>query len=149
MTSFRVSNEKQTAALAKALCPLLKKGDIVALFGTLGVGKTAFTRALIQSVTPEEEVPSPTFTLVQTYDLGETPLFHFDLYRLEDPEEVYELGIEEAFSNGISLIEWPEKMGKLLPVSKILKVEITLDGTDRIFTFSSQNPSWKERLKRI
>ena len=105
---YQSNSEEETSLLAKELKPLLKKGDIIALYGTLGVGKTAFTRALIQSEIPYEEVPSPTFTLVQTYTLNEGELFHFDLYRLETPEEVYELGIEDAFSDGISLIEWPD-----------------------------------------
>ncbi|MBO7332807.1 MAG: tRNA (adenosine(37)-N6)-threonylcarbamoyltransferase complex ATPase subunit type 1 TsaE [Alphaproteobacteria bacterium] len=142
-------NEADTVSLAKGLKPLLKKGDIIALYGTLGVGKTAFTRALIQSEIPDEEVPSPTFTLVQTYALKEGEIFHFDLYRLEDPEEVYELGIEDAFSDGISLIEWPDKMGYILPHKKILKIEITLNGKERIFKLSSQNPVWMERLKAL
>ena len=119
---YHSHSETETAYLAKQLKPLLKKGDIIALYGTLGVGKTAFTRALIQSEHPTEEVPSPTFTLVQTYVLDEGELFHFDLYRLESPEEVYELGIEDAFSDGVSLIEWPEKMGYILPEKKILKI---------------------------
>ena len=146
---YQSNSEEETSLLAKELKPLLKKGDIIALYGTLGVGKTAFTRALIQSEIPHEEVPSPTFTLAQTYTLNEGELFHFDLYRLETPEEVYELGIEDAFSDGISLIEWPDKMGYILPNKKILKIEITLNGQERIFKLSSKNPAWTERLNAL
>jgi len=146
---YQSNSEEETSLLAKELKPLLKKGDIIALYGTLGVGKTAFTRALIQSEIPNEEVPSPTFTLVQTYALKEGELFHFDLYRLEDPEEVYELGIEDAFSDGISLIEWPDKMGYILPNKKILKIETSLNVQERIFKLSSKNPAWTERLNAL
>lgn len=146
---YHSNSENDTANLAHKLKPLLKKGDIIALYGTLGVGKTAFTRALIQSEIPDEEVPSPTFTLVQTYTLNEGELFHFDLYRLETPEEVYELGIEDAFSDGISLIEWPEKMGYILPYKKILKIEIILNEGKRVFKLSSQNNEWINRLSEL
>ena len=94
-----------------------------------------------------EEVPSPTFTLLQTYDTPDFPIYHFDLYRLERPQDVYELGIEDAFAEGVSLIEWPNKMGHLLPLKKVLTIKIDLQNEERDFTFSSQNPSWIERLK--
>lgn len=111
-----LDNEAATAALAHQVAQLLRRGDILALYGDLGAGKTTFARALINALPgPSEEVPSPTFTLVQTYRRGDLEIWHFDLYRLEDPEEAYELGIEEAFTEAVSLIEWPEKLGALLP----------------------------------
>ncbi len=98
-------------ALAATFVAELKKGDVVYMQGDLGAGKTTFVRAAIQSVLGKGEfVPSPTFTLVQIYD--STPsIWHYDLYRLQDPEEVLELGMEEAFEQGITYIEWADRMG--------------------------------------
>lgn len=123
--SFLLCNEKATFALAKYIAPHLEAGDVVALYGTLGVGKSAFARALIQSLTsPLQEVPSPTFTLVQIYEPPfSPPLWHFDLYRLDTGEEALELGIEDAFLSAISLIEWPERLGTWLPLSH-LRIEL-------------------------
>ena len=109
-----------TARLAAVLARVLRKGDVIALEGPLGAGKTAFVRALIAALGGEEEVPSPTFTLVQTYDLPPAPIWHFDLYRLAKPADAYELGVEEAFAEGISLIEWPEHLGALLPGDRLV-----------------------------
>lgn len=110
-----LSDEQATARVAAQLGQSLKAGDFVALYGDLGAGKTAFARALIQSLNPaESEVPSPTFTLVQTYDSPHGPISHFDLYRLGSPEDVLELGFEEM-AKGILLVEWPERLGRLLP----------------------------------
>jgi len=108
-----------TGRLAQAIARLARVGDVLALAGPLGVGKTAFARAFIRALGGEEEVPSPTFTLVQLYELGTLTLYHFDLYRLERPEEAYELGIEEAFAEGVTLIEWPERLGPLLPPERL------------------------------
>ncbi|MDP6475879.1 MAG: tRNA (adenosine(37)-N6)-threonylcarbamoyltransferase complex ATPase subunit type 1 TsaE [Alphaproteobacteria bacterium] len=104
-----------TAALAGRLARLAEAGDIIGLAGELGAGKTAFARAFIHARLGEMEVPSPTFTLVQIYQNGGAPIWHFDLYRLEDSAEIYELGIEEAFDSAICLIEWPEKMAGNAP----------------------------------
>ena len=149
MSQFKVTTLAQTKHLAESLAKQLQVGDIIALYGTLGVGKTAFTRFLVQSFCGEkEEVPSPTFTLLQTYETDDFPIFHFDLYRLKKPDEVLELGIEDAFYDGVSLIEWPEKMGSYLPEKKVLKIEIDCQDEIRTFTFSSKNPKWNERLEK-
>jgi tRNA threonylcarbamoyladenosine biosynthesis protein TsaE len=109
-----------TAALAARLAPLAATGDVVALRGELGTGKTSFARAFIAARAGRPvEVPSPTFTLVQTYDLPSGAIWHFDLYRLERPDDAIELGIDEAFALGISLIEWPERLGDLLPRQRL------------------------------
>ena len=113
---FVSHNESETTQIAYNFAKTLKIGDVVALYGTLGVGKTAFCRGFVQSLMSKEiEVPSPTFTLLQIYDTPLYPVYHFDMYRLKTPEEAYEIGIEDAFYEGVSLIEWPEKLGKLLP----------------------------------
>jgi tRNA threonylcarbamoyladenosine biosynthesis protein TsaE len=109
-------DESATAALAAHLAARARRGDVLALRGPLGSGKTSFARAFIRAFIGAEEVPSPTFTLVETYAApGKPPVWHFDLYRLKAPEEVLELGIEEAFTDAVSLIEWPERLGEWLP----------------------------------
>lgn len=114
---FESSSEEETACFAASLRPHLQRGSLILLHGNLGTGKTVFARALIRALTGNAalEVPSPTFTLVQTYDTPLGPLWHFDLYRLKDSEEIYELGWEEALSDGLALIEWPERLGPLCP----------------------------------
>ena len=122
-------DEAATAALAARLAAQVAPGDIIALRGDLGVGKTSFARAFIRARgDAHEEVPSPTFTLVQIYQTAAVAIWHFDLYRLEAAEEAWELGIEEAFASGVSLIEWPERLASLLPQRRL---EITLDFGDR------------------
>lgn len=109
-------SEKDTISFAKKFAKTLKGDEIIALWGTLGMGKTVFAKAVIQELTGrKEDVPSPTFTLLQSYDTPLGEIFHFDFYRLKNPEEAYEIGIEDAFESGICLIEWPEKIGGLLP----------------------------------
>lgn len=109
----------KTQALAAQIAKFSKKGDVFLLFGTLGVGKSVFARAFVQSLCDAKEVPSPTFTLVQTYDASDFEIYHFDLYRLKDPEEIWELNMEEALFSGVCLIEWPEKMGPYIPKNAV------------------------------
>lgn len=123
---YHCKTEQQTEELAKSLAKTTQKGDIWALFGTLGMGKSVFARAFIKALTGAAEVPSPTFTLVQTYPTTDFDIFHYDLYRLKSPEEIWELNIEEAMYNNVCLIEWPEKMGAYLP-KNIFRVEIKQD----------------------
>lgn len=126
-----LADERATLALGARLAGAAVRGDIFALAGDLGAGKTTLARGFIRALTtPEEEVPSPTFTLVQTYDTPKGMVWHFDLYRLEDPEEAWELGIEEAFADGISLVEWPERLGALLPARR-RAVRLELAGAGR------------------
>lgn len=119
MTVFISDSEQETAKIAGQLAKTVRIGDVIALYGTLGAGKTAFCRGFIQSLTQTTEVPSPTFTLLQVYDTPAFPVYHFDMYRLKNPLEAYEIGIEDAFAEGVSLIEWPEKLGNLLPPKHI------------------------------
>jgi len=121
--------------LAKLMAGNLRKGDVVALWGDLGVGKTTFARVLIQALIGHTvEVPSPTFTLVQTYDCQLSEIWHCDLYRLTNPTEALELGIEDAFYTTICLIEWPEKLGKFLPINRIDMLFKIKDETTREIT---------------
>lgn len=129
-----------TEALAAAYAAQLVAGDVIALTGDLGAGKTVFARSLIRSLGRAagieiDHVPSPTFTLVQLYDLAEFTLYHFDLYRLEAPEEVWEIGIEDAFAGGVSVIEWAERIEHLLPPHHIrIDLAFGSDETARIAT---------------
>lgn len=122
---FELPDPAATAGLARRLAALARDGDVIGLRGDLGVGKTSFARAFINALPGpdgaplEEEVPSPTFTLVQIYRRSPADVWHFDLYRLERPEEVYELGIEEALAGAIVLIEWPERLSDLLPPQRL------------------------------
>lgn len=120
-TEVQTDSEVETAVFAAGLASRLKPGDTILLHGTLGSGKTTFARALIRALTNDEnlDVPSPTFTLVQTYDTPPGTLWHFDLYRLQREDEIYELGWEEALSEGVLLVEWPERLGSLLPSSRL------------------------------
>jgi tRNA threonylcarbamoyladenosine biosynthesis protein TsaE len=102
----------------------------VCLTGPLGAGKSTLARALVRALTsPDEEVPSPTFTLVQFYDGPAFPVAHFDLYRLTDPDEAYEIGLEEALEDGAALIEWPQRLQGRLPADR-LAIDITPTGDD-------------------
>ncbi|MBE6451935.1 MAG: tRNA (adenosine(37)-N6)-threonylcarbamoyltransferase complex ATPase subunit type 1 TsaE [Alphaproteobacteria bacterium] len=121
---FELPTEADTVILGKRLAKIAKKGDVFALYGTLGMGKSVLARAFIQELCGDIDVPSPTFTLLQTYGSQDYDIYHFDLYRIKSPEDVFELGIEDAFYTGISLIEWPQQMGSYLP-SDIFKIEIT------------------------
>lgn len=114
-------DENGLAYLAALIAATARPGDMIALHGDLGAGKTTFARALIRNlaVNPEEEIPSPTFTLVQTYATPRMNVAHFDLYRLADPEEMIELGLDELLSSGIALVEWPERGGDLLPTERL------------------------------
>lgn len=109
-----------TAALAAALAPRLGPGDVLLLSGGIGAGKTHFARSLIQArlATPED-VPSPTFTLVQTYETPETEIWHADLYRLDGPDSLLELGLAEAFDTAICLIEWPDRLQEVAPATAL------------------------------
>ena len=138
-----------TLDLAFRLAPFLRAGDVVALRGELGTGKTFFARAVIQALGGPEEVPSPTFTLVQTYDLAPAPVWHFDLYRLSRPEDAHELDIEDAFAEAISLIEWPERLGALLPAERLdVHLAFGQSENERVVTLSG-SPKWQERLKAL
>ena len=129
--TLKLADDAATAALGARIGAVARPGDVVALHGDLGAGKTTLARALIRHlVGPDTEAPSPTFTLVQTYSAPTFPIWHFDLYRLEHPGEARELGLEEAV-DGLALIEWPERLGAYLPAQR-LEVQLSYDGAGRI-----------------
>ena len=137
-------SETDTAALAQRIAPMLIAGDVLLLEGDIGAGKTAFSRALIRArLGYDEDVPSPTFTLVQTYE-DEVDIWHCDLYRLTHPDEAVELGLEEAFEEAICLIEWPDRLADLAP-----KTALTLQfkaGEQHSVTFAADD-NWTARLE--
>jgi len=135
-----------TDRLGVALGTRLKPGDVLLLDGPIGAGKTHFARALIRArLGTAEDIPSPTFTLVQVYG-ADPEIWHADLYRLTHPDEVIELGIEEAFDTGICLIEWPERLGDLAPETALtLRFSLTDEGKSRQVILSGTG-SWKDRL---
>jgi tRNA threonylcarbamoyladenosine biosynthesis protein TsaE len=109
-TTINTQSEEQTAAAGRDLAATLSAGDIVLLYGDLGAGKTAFTRGLAEGLgVSRDEVSSPTFTLIQEYRGGRVTLFHVDLYRIEDPREFDELGLDEIALDGVLAIEWAER----------------------------------------
>lgn len=116
---FRFPGPAATEAFTARLAAHLRAGDVVALSGEIGAGKTTFARGLIAALGGGEEVPSPTFTLVQIYGVAPAPVWHFDLYRLTRAEEALELGLDEAVGEAIALIEWPERLGALLPPDRL------------------------------
>lgn len=129
--SVHLADEGETDRLAVCLAPLLRAGDTVLLAGPIGAGKTQFCRALIRArLGRPEDVPSPTFTLVQTYD-ADVEIWHADLYRLTHPDEARELGLEEAFDTAICLVEWPDRLGSHAPAGAI-RVTLRPDGDGRL-----------------
>ncbi len=145
--SLFLVDEAATAALAGRVAPLLRAGDTILLEGDIGAGKTAFARALIRArLGREEDVPSPTFTLVQTYADPEAEIWHCDLYRLTNPDEILELGLDAAFEDGICLIEWPDRLGTAAPTGA-LRLSLLQEGDGRIAQFEGPD-TWIARLRR-
>lgn len=145
---YRSESEQETEKIARALAEKLVPGDILCLEGDLGAGKSVFARALIRHLCgdPALEVPSPTYTLLQTYETPRGSLWHFDLYRLESEEEIYELGWEEALGGAIILAEWPQRLGRLLPEDRLSLLFEMPEGSAgaRRITLTPQG-SWKGR----
>jgi tRNA threonylcarbamoyladenosine biosynthesis protein TsaE len=131
--SVQTHSEEDTAAIGREMASTLSAGDVLLLYGDLGAGKTAFVRGLAEGLgIPRDEVSSPTFTLIQEYRAGRLPLFHVDLYRIDDPREFDELGLDEIAEDGVLAIEWAEKLPARLKPSGYLNVIITHgDGNQR------------------
>ncbi len=128
--TLTLPTEADTAALGVRLAGIARPGDCILLEGPIGAGKSSLARAFIRArLGREEEVPSPTFTLVQTYDAGGVEIWHADLYRLTQPDEVWELGLEDAFRTAICLVEWPDRLGAHVPEGALrLRLEAWGDG---------------------
>ena len=143
-----------TQRLGALLASNLLAGDVIAISGALGAGKSALARAIIQAANPDEmDVPSPTFTLVQTYELQDgTPLWHLDLYRIESPAEAMELGLEDAFIDAACLIEWPEKLKQMLPKDN-LSIYLYLSNKNYSDDFRYADiivpPGWTARMQSV
>lgn len=138
-----LKSEEETAALGAALARAVRPGDVVTLSGPLGVGKTALARGLIAALGHQGDVPSPSFAIVQPYDDLKSPVWHVDLYRIEDPAEIEELGLDAA-TDAVLLVEWPERAGpSAWPDALGLSLEVAQDG-DRILT-AKVPPSWEGR----
>ena len=140
-----------TRAFARVVAGIARPGDTVGLAGVLGAGKTTFARAFVNARAKMAgagpvEVPSPTFTLVQPYDIGGTTVHHFDLYRVDSPEDALELGVEDAFATGISLVEWPERLGPLMPENALLVTLLQGPGEDAREAQIDAGPGWRERI---
>ncbi len=131
MPTVTTESEEETAAVGRELAASLSAGDVLLLFGDLGAGKTAFVRGLAEGLgVSRDEVSSPTFTLIQEYRGGRLPLFHVDLYRIEDPREFDELGLDEIAEDGVLAIEWAEKLDARLKPSRYVTVRIEHAGDD-------------------
>nr|WP_319385422.1 tRNA (adenosine(37)-N6)-threonylcarbamoyltransferase complex ATPase subunit type 1 TsaE [uncultured Roseibium sp.] len=149
---LETKDEAETCLLAEDIAMILKAGDVVCLSGDLGAGKSTFARALIRALADDGhlEVPSPTFTLVQSYELPRYDLAHLDLYRLEEPDEIEELGLADLLQTGAALIEWPEMASAFLP-QDALWIQISQREEDagwRQFDFYSSLETWQDRIAR-
>jgi tRNA threonylcarbamoyladenosine biosynthesis protein TsaE len=138
-----LSSEEQTAAIGSALAQVARSGDVITLSGPLGVGKTALARGLIAALGHEADVPSPSFAIVQPYEELDPPVWHVDLYRIEQSSELEELGLDAA-TEAVLLVEWPDRAGPAAwPHALALSLDFAPNG-DRILT-AKVPPSWEGR----
>jgi len=145
--SLAAASEAEMMAIGARLAQILRAGDVIALRGSLGTGKTTLTRGLLQELGLEGEAPSPSFAIVQGYEPPEVhlPLAHVDLYRLEDEADLEELGLDDYLHDGAVVLEWPERMGaRLWPHALLLSIEAEGAGGMRRLT-AALPPAWKER----
>jgi tRNA threonylcarbamoyladenosine biosynthesis protein TsaE len=141
---FRLDHEADTARLGAAVARALGRHEAICLSGPLGAGKSTLARGLIRALAGEhEEAPSPTFTVVQTYETRAFPVAHFDLYRVEAASELAELGLDEALDDGAAVIEWAEKLGHHLPPDR-LDIDLAIDGEARRARLTPHG-AWEER----
>jgi tRNA threonylcarbamoyl adenosine modification protein YjeE len=148
--SLDVPSETGMAALGAKLARHVGPGDVVLLSGPIGAGKTHLARALIQSLLDApEDVPSPTFTLVQTYRTRRFDIWHADLYRLADSSELVELGLDEAIGDAVVLIEWPDRLPLEMAEAASLRIDLQPQGDSRRVRFTALSPRWNDALAGI
>ena len=142
--------ESDTIAFGAKLASILKRRDVIALEGPLGSGKTVLARSIIQHLCGKAiAVPSPTFTLTQIYEAPQFPIWHCDLYRLNDPDEAFELGLDEAFEDALTLIEWPSRLNDHLPKRRLrLKLENGKPNDERRIILDGI-VEWQTRLRKL
>ena len=130
-----IKNEKETESFGRALAEELKAGDVLALIGDLGTGKTALTRYIAKGLGIDERITSPTFTIVKEYTDGRLPLYHFDVYRVSDADELFNIGIEEYFfGSGVCIVEWADMILDILPENtKFIYLEYGEDEGERVY----------------
>lgn len=152
MFSVTTNSENETLALGRKIAPFLKKGDVIVLLGDLGAGKTLFVSGLLDFYNKKDEASSPTFTIVNEYNLkDDLTLFHFDVYRLESSNEFLAIGGDEFFDKGISVIEWGNKILDVLPKDSLfINIEKNPDDVNkRIFSFNSSSDKFNSLFKEV
>jgi tRNA threonylcarbamoyladenosine biosynthesis protein TsaE len=145
VSGIDLADPAATERFGAALAPLLRPGDSIALFGDLGAGKTSLCRGILHGLGFAGEVPSPTFPIVQVYNPPDTrlPVWHVDLYRVEEPEELEEFGLDEALADAALLIEWPERLARLWP--RTLRLTLRENGAGGRSLTASVPPAWGDR----
>ena len=138
----------RTLLLAARIAPLGRAGDCVALWGDLGAGKTELARGWLRAAGVAEDIPSPTFALVQPYETDLGPISHFDLYRLNGPDDAQEIGFEAALDEGLVLVEWPDRLGSRLPAER-LDIELSLDPAGGRQARLTGHGGWAARLATV
>ena len=149
--TFSSNSTKDTLNFGKKLASLLKKGDIITLTGELGAGKTKLTEGILSYFNLENEISSPTFTIVNEYSNDKINIYHFDVYRLEDSSEFYEIGGEEYFDKGICIIEWAELIKDILPLEylKISIIKDDLNDNKRIINLEPFGNRYKDLINNL
>jgi tRNA threonylcarbamoyl adenosine modification protein YjeE len=141
-----LSSLDQTQALAQRIARHLEVGDVLLLKGDLGTGKSTFVRFLLQAKGHKGDVPSPTFTLMQSYDLPDLQISHFDFYRLKTPEEIEEIGFDEAIADGAVIVEWPDKAASFMPHDALELTFVFNSEQGRFVDIEALSPRWIEKL---
>ena len=139
-----LSGPEATEALGRAVAPLLRAGDVIALYGDLGAGKTTLARGILRGLGFEGDVASPTFPIVQPYEELAVPVWHVDLYRIEDPAEIKELALDEALGDSALLVEWPERLGNAL-WPRALRLTLKREGEGARALTAKVPPAWEGR----